>query len=503
MSFYPSTPAIELLAATSYSKLQEHDKAIACLRRSLALSPFQASAHLMLGTLLRDRGEMENAAQHLQLAAYLAPGNAQAWANLGHLFYQHGDRYRVAAVCFSHAIDLQPDHYNHSHLAYCHYHSKDYVAAVAEFDRALALQPADKNILYYKGDALLLLEKNAEAISVFEKLVELHGGMDKVPENIRKALFILYLKEKHLHPRYPDIYWGGKECAGTRWKGEELHGKTLLIYQDSGFGDSIQCARYVQILKQQKGARKIILAVWPELKRFYQQLSGVDEVHSIFAVKLQEMPADFHIDEYSLLGLRERDAAAQSLSLPLLKADPELVKLWKARLAKDSNFKVGIAWAGNPGHRHDKVRSSALADWLVLADIPGLSLYTLQKGDALAQAYDVPGLHLHLPGNTLNDFADTAALVSCLDLVISVDSVPAHLAGALGTPAWTLLPSFQLDWRWPRDGETSSNYPSMRLFRHRDAHTWPEVLLRVRKELAELVAQSGHAPIVLDNSSKK
>jgi hypothetical protein len=203
------------------------------------------------------------------------------------------------------------------------------------------------------------------------------------------------------------------------------------------------------------------------------------------------MHCDYYVGEYSAFVVLGIDPCHDAVPVPYLSADPELAAIWTGRLASDRNFKVGIAWAGNPGHANDAHRSSELEEWLPLADVPGLSFYAVQKGKSLAQAFDLPALRLATLETELTDFADAAALMSNLDLVISVDSAPAHLAAALGLPVWLLLPSVGIDWRWRKDKNRNETawYPNMRLFHQMPDQSWRDLLSCVREALCRLVAQ--------------
>ena len=181
-------------------------------------------------------------------------------------------------------------------------------------------------------------------------------------------------------------------------------------------------------------------------------------------------------------------------NVPYLQADAREVEKWRGRLAEDaSSIKVGLSWAGRPEHKNDRNRSMPLARFAPLAQVPGVRFYSLQKGEAAAQAKAPPaGMELIDWTEELNDFADTAALIANLDLVISVDTAVVHLAGAMGKPVWTLLP-FAPDWRWLLDRQDSPWYPTMRLFRQPSIGDWDSVMQRVAGALSELV---GDAPSI-------
>jgi hypothetical protein len=174
--------------------------------------------------------------------------------------------------------------------------------------------------------------------------------------------------------------------------------------------------------------------------------------------------------------------------VPYLDAEPQLVAAWRRRLGSYPGFKVGIAWQGNPNHRRDRLRSSPLVQFAPLARVPGVHLLSLQKGAGCEQ---LPALQGRFPvtdlGSRLDDFLDTAAVMKSLDLVISVDTAIAHLAGALGVPVWVALP-FAPDWRWLLDREDSPWYPTMRLLRQTRPGRWEDVFHRIAEALQERLA---------------
>lgn len=490
MMLYPDAPQPRLRIADCYQAQGKAGKAIACLQRSLELSLCQPEVHHRLGCLLRDQDEKDQALRHMQLAVYLDPGHAEAWLNLGHLFYIQ-KKYHASVICFERANMLKPSHYAALHLGYCAFQLKNYESAISLLNEALQHAPANQDALACKAQSLVGLERHQEALDILAAMRAENPASFDSNDVYRKRLFVQCLRQSldEKTAAWNDVYWSGRKPEGSRWHGEPLHGKTLLVFQDNGFGDSLQAARYLQRLKRDCGAGKVIVAVWPELCRLYSTIPGIDEVHSIFAVELEKVTCDCYVDEYSLLLLLSNAFGPDSDTVPYLRPDPNLVAAWRARFAGDSNFKIGIAWAGSAAHPNDHRRSTSLSDLMPLSDLQNVSLYAVQKGPAISQAYEQPGSHIVTVDAEIKDFADTAALMSTLDLVISVDSSPAHLAGALGIPVWVLVPGAGADWRWHKGRSDTPWYPAMRLFHQAPGECWPEVIFCVREALACLVAQ--------------
>lgn len=266
-----------------------------------------------------------------------------------------------------------------------------------------------------------------------------------------------------------------------RWEGQPIKGKTLLIHDEQGFGDTFQFLRMVAWARERSGAR-VILEVNAESHGLAQRYVGYDEL----AVRGKIPPAfDMHCELMSLpmaMGLQLSDLPG---SVGYLRADPARIEKWRARLAALPRPLVGLVWAGRPTHNNDAQRSMSLSDMGVLAQ-EGVSFVALQKGSAAQQAASPPpGMALVSLSDEIDDFDDTAAILSLLDLLISVDSSPVHLAGALGCPAWVLLP-FVPEWRWLLQRQDTPWYPEMRLFRQTERGVWGPILESVSVALRQL-----------------
>lgn len=270
-----------------------------------------------------------------------------------------------------------------------------------------------------------------------------------------------------------------RKVQRVRWDGRPIPGKTLLIHDEQGYGDSLQFIRMVPWAKQKSGAT-VILEVNPDLLPFARRMPG----HDLVVVRGELPPAfDLHCEMMSLpmvMGLKLSDLPGQ---MPYLSADPDRVKLWRDKLKTLPRPLVALVWAGRPTHHNDANRSVKLADLAPLADVPEVTFIAVQKGPKAAEALDPPGgLKIVSLSDEIADFEDTAAILSVADLLISVDSSPVHLAGALGRPVWVLLP-FIPDWRWLMGREDTPWYPATRLFRQSAPGDWPGVVQRVAEAL--------------------
>jgi hypothetical protein len=262
-----------------------------------------------------------------------------------------------------------------------------------------------------------------------------------------------------------------------------LEDRILLLHTEQGLGDAIQFIRYLPLVAQRGG--RIIIECQAELQRLFQTM---DERWQI-VVRGQPLPAfDLHCPLLSLPRVFGTDLANVPNIVPYLHADAQDVRRWQHRLAGHSpNVKVGLAWAGSPTHKNDRNRSMKLATLAPLGQLSGVCLFSLQKGAAAAEAKTPPdGMKMIDWTDELYDFADTAALIANLDLVIAVDTAVVHLSGAMGKPVWTLLP-FVPDWRWLLQREDSPWYPSMRLFRQPRIGDWDSVITRVVDALSRWI----------------
>jgi hypothetical protein len=268
------------------------------------------------------------------------------------------------------------------------------------------------------------------------------------------------------------------------WKGEDLNGKTLFIYIEQGYGDVIQLCRYVPLLVQ-RGAR-VLLESADELAGLLKNVIGTDGRAALVPVGQTPPHFDFACPLMSIPLWYGTELDTIPANIPYLRPDPKLVESWRPYFQTDPAFKVGLAWAGRPTHANDLNRSTTLSSFFPLAQIPGLSFYSLQKGPSAAQAPAAePRMRIVDLSPRLDNFDVTAAIISQLDLVIAVDTVVIHLAGAMGKPVWPIL-AFCPDWRWMLNRSDTPWYPTMRLFRLPRRGDWPAVIENVKNALAHV-----------------
>jgi tetratricopeptide (TPR) repeat protein len=355
--------------------------------------------------------------------------------------------------------------------------------AVEAYDRSLAMMPNHVAALSSRGVALQALNRHAEAIASFDRALAL--APDFADAHFNKSLALLASGDYARGQTEYEWRWRRSGAAARQnfsrplWLGETpLANKTILLHAEQGLGDTLMFARYVGLLA--RAGAKVVLEVHPELKALMSRLAG-----AVAVIGLGEpRPAhDVHCPLGSLPLAFKTALDTVPNELPYLSADAERVARWRPRLESFGAPRVAIVWAGNVAHADDRNRSLPVAKLVPLWAAERARLVSLQRdlrpGDA-EQLTAAPVLNI---GPELGDFDDTAAVLAGCDLVISVDTSVAHLAGALGRPLWVLLP-FSSDWRWTAEAERSPWYPSARLFRQPQPGDWDSVVARVAQELA-------------------
>ena len=423
----------------------EHAKAVEHYRQALAFDPSHIDALNNLGAALNELGDNDEAASCYQRVLALQPANAAAHNNFGRVLAQR-DELDAAIGHFREAIALQPHAIDaHINLGNVLLEQGDAPAAHHSYERALALDPAHESAHWNDGLALLVQGYLAE-------------GFQRWRYNVAAA----------------------KRFDAPEWRGEDLNGATILIHAEQGFGDAIHFARYIPLVASRGG--RVIFEAPVELHRVFATIEGVDEIVA-FGDPLPEF--SWQCPLLSLPLAFETTLRNAPDNVPYLTADDESVDFWQRRMA-GPQLKVGLVWAGRPEHKRDRHRSMALAELAPLAAIPNVAFYALQKGAAVGEAeHAPPGMRLEILSPLLGDFADTAAAIMALDLVISVDTSVAHLAGALGKPVW-ILHAHAPDWRWLEKRSDSPWYPTAELFRQDASRRWAPLVAEGVAELRAL-----------------
>jgi hypothetical protein len=374
-----------------------------------------------LGKVAFELGRFEEAEQSLEQALRLQPQNAEIHANLGSLLQARG-RWDEALACFDLALDIDPN------------------CVSAHFNRGMTFLQTGDWLHGWAG-------------------FEYRFRLDKQSQRA------------FLQPR---------------WDCSPLAGRTILLWAEQGVGDMIHFIRYVRLLKEQGAV--VILECPRRLAPLFSSYAGIDRI-----ISEGDLRPDFdvHAPLGSVPGLLGATPETIPARTPYLTAEPSRVERWQQRLGASEALRVGIVWQGNPKHVQDRWRSAPLEQFAPLAAVSGVEWISLQQGPGTEQM-DAPGRPFAIRRMAEGDldgpdgaFLDTAALIKCLDLVVTVDTALAHLAGALDVPVWLALSALP-DWRWGRQGQQTAWYPCMRLFRQRELGQWSDVFEQMAGELQRL-----------------
>jgi tetratricopeptide (TPR) repeat protein len=488
--------------------LLEQDKVDAAetnFRQALRLDPKLAEAHNGLGTILRQRDEPERAVSCFREALRLKPDFPPALNNLGIALAKQGKE-DEAEASFRQAIRIEPGNVDAlNNLGKLLMDQGRLEDSAAYYREAIRNKPDAAESYSNLGSVLQSQNKLSEASECYEQALRLDPDHSRTHWN-RSLLWLLQGDFERGWPEYewrwtrPEFHRRGFQQS--LWDGADLHGRTILLHVEQGLGDFLQFIRYVPLVKQRGG--KVIVECHPSLVRL---LTCVEEIDVLLGFGSPLPPFDVQAPLLSLPGIFRTDLDTIPATVPYLRANAQLVEHWRQELASSGSgrtIKIGIAWQGNPTYGADRLRSIPLRQFAPLAQAEGVQLVSLQKGPATSQIADLPGLFQLLDLSTRIDeatenagslqnlprgaFMDTAAIMSCLDLVISSDTVIPHLAGALGVPVWVALPVVP-DWRWLLEREDCPWYPTMRLFRQREQGQWPEVFQRMAAALQGMCAR--------------
>ncbi len=432
--------------------------------KSLEINPNNANTHNNLGLLYKIQKRFDKAQQYLEKALLLDPNHSEVHNNMG-LLFQEQQQFDKAQQCYEKALKIDPSHINaHNELANLLKTKKQFSAAHAHYKTILKLDP-----------------NNAGAKWSISLLQLITGDFKQGWENYE---YRYHKDKKNKVVAMPDI-------SSPQYQGEDLKGKNILVYFEQGLGDEIQFIRYLPLLKTQKGVRGIILVCKPPLKKLFSSMSCIDyifdkdEINKISIQKLNYWVFIMSLPLHFNTRIQTIPNQLPYLSSPKIEQDK-----WKDKLPQ--GFNIGLVWKGESRYRDDVNRSLPSIKilkplWQVAENIHFISLQKGTDEEAQNPPTDQPLTHL---GDEIQDFADTAAIVSQLDLVICVDTAIAHLAGSLNIPCWLLLSDCNSDWRWMVNKESSAWYPEiMKLFRQTTNGDWGEVVTKIATALTHKISE--------------
>jgi Flp pilus assembly protein TadD len=431
---------------------QKHDiqKAEQAFKHGLELEPNNLVLLINYSAVLLDTEDYENAAKVLDRAASLYPGDARILNNIGRLLSAR-EHYVEAEYSFRHALQGDPNNADiYNNLGVVFRHRRNFRDAEVLFRKALSL----------KSD-----------------FIEAHWNLSLTL--LHQGQYQEGWKEYEWRWKKKDFSSPRRKFPQPRWQGERIDGKTILVHAEQGLGDTIQFLRFLSQLHLKGGA--IVLQCHTALIRLLGDMSFIKEIvpfdHSL-------PPFDYHVPLMSIAGALDVSLENLPVKMPYIQPPQALTEEWIKRIKQHpSRLNVGLVWSGNQIRNELRHRSCPLQVFNVLSKVEGVNYFSLQKGDAAKEIeFATTSLKLIDYSVLLRDMAETAAYIRNLDLVISIDTGVAHLAGAMGTPIWTLL-SYDADWRWLADREDTPWYPAMRLFRQPSRGDWSSVMMRVAQEL--------------------
>jgi tetratricopeptide (TPR) repeat protein len=479
----PSYAEAYMNYANTLQQIDQPAQAIAYYKRALTLKPNYPQAYANLGHLFEQQGKLDLALEHYQRALALKPDYVEAHMNLGNVL-QSLHKSQEAIAHYEQAIKLRPGYAE----AYANYATTlqqvDKPAqAIRYYKQALALKPDSVDTLMNFGTALRTQGKTDQALMRYDQALSLDPNYAEAHMN--KALLQLTLgnyaagwREYEWRWQSPKFISPRRNFPAPQWHGEALHGQRILLHGEQGLGDCIQFLRYLPLVQAAGGV--IVLELSRNLQQLAAELPGIAEL-AVFGEPLP--PFDCQCPLMSLPLACRTTLETIPAKIPYLTIPPKALQKARTISWPTTGLRVGVTWTGNLHHPNNRVRSIPLPLLEPLTHLKDIHFYSLQaKAATQLAASGVPITDL---AEAIEGITETAAVIAQLDLVISVDTAIAHLAGALGKPLWLLLSS-DADWRWLQKREDSPWYPSARLFRQTTLGDWQGVIERVHAELQRL-----------------
>lgn len=484
----PDQPDLHNNLGVALNHAHRYAEAVEAFGKALALRPQDAEICNNMGICLQGLGRYAEAAEFHSRAAALRPAYREAYFHRGRARSAMEEDMQ-ALDDYHRAIELSPDWADaYNGIGMVQVKLLEFDKAVRAYGQAIELDSGFYQAYYNRANALVLLGRYEEAVTDFTKAIEGHPNFADAHWNRGLAYLLMgdyaqgwadYTWRKHARmnlPTYPH------KLAGPEWQGEPFAGRRLLVHYEQGYGDSIQCWRFLPQVKALGGT--VIVEERGPLLGLLEEQRWADQILASDRDQPPQTEYDLHVSMLDLPRIFQVNVRTAGQGVPYLRAAEDCKAKWAGRIDRGC-FSIGIAWAGSPLHGNDQNRSARLNYFLPLGRIAGVRLYSLQKG---ASAEDLAGAACVCGitdlGNEFADFRDTAGAMAHLDLVISVDTAVLHLAGAMGRRAWGLLP-YAPDWRWMRNTLTAPWYPTVRLFRQPDWGVWNEVFLRVIEEVKQ------------------
>jgi tetratricopeptide (TPR) repeat protein len=503
-------------------ELKRFEEAVTSYEKAILIQPDYALAYYNRGNALQELKRFEEAVTSYEKAILIQPDYAQSFYNLANALREL-KQFEKAVMGYEQALLIDPTLVGtHSNCGIALHALGRLEEALISYDKAISVDSHQADLFYNRALVLQGLGRLEEALISYDKAIGINSGYADALSNRGNVLqslgrleeaLISYDKAINIDAEHADANWNkslallmngdfekGWPLYEWRWKSDEsskmsdirnfhqplwigqtsLVGKTILLHAEQGMGDTIQFSRYAPLVAQ-LGA-KVILEVQPDLVSLLKGFQGVDK---LIPLGKQLPDFDYHCPLLSLPLAFKTDLYHIPAPDNLIKADSELMARWQSALGRKTMPRIGLVWSGNPSHRNDSNRSLSL-ERLVSYLPSGYEYVALQKdlrGSDQRILQDHSGIKYF--GYALQNFSDTAALCELMDIIISVDTSVAHIAGSLNKPTWLMLP-FKPDWRWLLDRDDSPWYPSIQLLRQHSINHWDGVLESIKRKLMAL-----------------
>jgi tetratricopeptide (TPR) repeat protein len=471
----------------TYISLNRPEDAQVCYEREIELNPNFVAAHLCLGEVGKRLQNFTLARTAFEQAATLDPNSAEAFQGVAEIM-QAEEHFEDAIANYRRALELKPESTFALNMMGTAYQSIERLDEAEKcYRQALDFMPDQPSVFNNLAVVLNAEGRLEEAVEVYRHLLDLDPDYADGHWNLAVAL----LAKGAYSEGWREFEWRFRKVnpvplrlfSQPLWDGSRLSGKTILLHAEQGFGDTIQFARYAPLVAQ-RGGKVIIECQTPALREVLHSLEGVSQV----VVAGETLPYfDFHLPLMSLPLVFDTTLESIPCKIPYLAADPQKAETWRRRVGESSRFKVGLVWYAKQSQVLNRKRSCPLRLFSPLWNVEGVEFYTLQIGVGTEQLEYFSASHQIIDlTRDITSFADTAAFISNLDLVISIDTAVAHLAGALGAKTWVILP-FVAEWRWLCQREDSPWYPTLRLFRQPSQGDWLSLMNDVAAVLDDSV----------------
>ncbi len=501
LSIRPSSAMTHFNFAVTLYSLEKTDEAIQELKKIITNFPNYFKPKKFLGDIFRKQSQLDKAFEQYQAIIDLDPNHFEAQTAIADLYLRQ-KKFETALAAYKKAVEIKPDNILSWFTIGCLYNTiGETDLAKQTFETLLDTHPEFIDARSQLANTLRFLGEFDEAIEQYEEILKHRPNNASVHYGYAESL----LSTGNLKKGFEEFEWRWKRNNDIQnfseklWDGKEsLDGKKVLIRAEYGLGDTIHFASFIKHIKS-LGAI-VIVEVHNALQKIFSLCPYVDKV---ITIKKSHTDFDFQIPVMSLPHKLDLTNEQDLDNGAYLQADENLVDYWKSELARDGNFKIGICWGTSPYFDSFRAplskKAMHLSDFEPLSQLPNVTLYSLQKSDASSHINDVT-FEVRDFGpdfdKTNGRFMDTAALMKNLDLIVTVDTSVAHLAGALGVPVWVVLPSVS-DWRWMQNRSDTPWYPTMKLFRQQEYGNWKTVFIKIKQEIEKLITKKiKHSDIV-------